>query len=400
VDDGSSVSSRKSRVLLVCSFLIFIFGTGAVQIGLEIRDGGVPQCLDLFRREPGRAHLRAFEKELEDVSWIRNALRPEIQHLRFSLFGNPGKDALPGKDGWLFYRPGVQYLVEPWPPPAQVSLIGRPMDASDVEVGSLDALSVIVSFRDQLAARGIQLMVMPVPGKASIYPDRLSSRAGASMGEGKTATFRLMDSLRAEGVEVLDLFSVYQRYREEHDSDTKGEMLYLTRDTHWTPTGMGLAARAAALRLLELGWVEPGTTPYDLKPMDVERNGDIAAMTQLSELEHYYPTEFLTCFQVQSRIHEGAYVDSKDSEILILGDSFMRIYQSDAPGSAGFIAHLAAELKQPLSSVVNDGGATTLVRQVVGRQPSWLEGKHVVLWEFVERDIRFGERGWVEIKLR
>ena len=77
-----------------------------------------------------------------------------------------------------------------------------------------------------------------------------------------------------------------------------------------------------------------------------------------------------------------------------MGDSFLRIYQQDEPGSAGFIAHLAKELQQPLTSLVNDGGASTLVRQELYRRPALLRNKRVVVWEFVDRDIRFGTEGW------
>ena len=68
-------------------------------------------------------------------------------------------------------------------------------------------------------------------------------------------------------------------------------------------------------------------------------------------------------------------------------------------GGAGFIAHLARELKQPLASVVNDGGASTLVRQELHRRPALLENKRVVVWEFVERDIRLGMEGWQTVPL-
>jgi hypothetical protein len=83
----------------------------------------------------------------------------------------------------------------------------------------------------------------------------------------------------------------------------------------------------------------------------------------------------------------------------VLGDSFLRIYERDEPGSAGFIAHLARELSQPLASIVNDGGASTLVRQELSRKSGLLEGKSLVIWEFVERDIRFGMEGWQGVPL-
>jgi hypothetical protein len=82
-----------------------------------------------------------------------------------------------------------------------------------------------------------------------------------------------------------------------------------------------------------------------------------------------------------------------------MGDSFLRIYEQDEPGSAGLIAHLARELKQPLASIVNDGGASTLVRQDLARRPRLLANKGLVIWEFVERDIRDGTEGWQAVPL-
>jgi len=83
----------------------------------------------------------------------------------------------------------------------------------------------------------------------------------------------------------------------------------------------------------------------------------------------------------------------------VLGDSFLRIYERDEPGSAGFISHLAHALHRPMASIVNDGGASTLVRQELARRPQLLEGKKVVVWEFVERDLRFGTEGWQVVPL-
>ena len=91
--------------------------------------------------------------------------------------------------------------------------------------------------------------------------------------------------------------------------------------------------------------------------------------------------------------------DQADSGVLVLGDSFLRIYQQDEPGSAGFIAHLAKELKQPLASLVSDGGASTLVRQELYRRGGLLKNKRVVVWEFVERDIHLGTEGWQPVPL-
>ena len=52
-----------------------------------------------------------------------------------------------------------------------------------------------------------------------------------------------------------------------------------------------------------------------------------------------------------------------------------------------------------LPSIVNDGGASTLVRQELARRPALLLNKKLVIWEFAERDIRFGTEGWQIVPL-
>jgi hypothetical protein len=80
--------------------------------------------------------------------------------------------------------------------------------------------------------------------------------------------------------------------------------------------------------------------------------------------------------------------------VLWLGDSYSRIYQTDAPKSAGVISQVALRIGQPLASIVNDGGASTVVRRQLQRKAGLLANAKVVVWTFVERDIRFGDGGW------
>ena len=56
-------------------------------------------------------------------------------------------------------------------------------------------------------------------------------------------------------------------------------------------------------------------------------------------------------------------------------------------------------LRLPLDFIVSDGGASTDVRKSLSANPEILEGKKVVVWEFVERDIRLGKTGWLDVAL-
>ncbi|MCA9428543.1 MAG: hypothetical protein KC994_25920, partial [Candidatus Omnitrophica bacterium] len=169
--------------------------------------------------------------------------------------------------------------------------------------------------------------------------------------------------------------------------------------THWSPKGMEVAAGKVANRLQELGWVEKGKTDYGLKEVPLSRHGDVIRMTQIPGIDDWYEPETIQASQVVRKESGEIYADDPHSEILVLGDSFLRIYEHDEPGSGGFVAHLARDLGKPLTSIINDGGASTLVRQELYRKPEMLAGKKVVIWEFVERDIRFGTEGWQDVPL-
>jgi hypothetical protein len=72
-------------------------------------------------------------------------------------------------------------------------------------------VAAIVDFRDQLAALGIRLVVMPAPNKESIYPDRLNANAAIQNGMLHLAprTQDLLERLRKADVEVVDLFEEF-----------------------------------------------------------------------------------------------------------------------------------------------------------------------------------------------
>jgi hypothetical protein len=370
-------------------FLILVFlGTigivPLIQVGLEARRGEWPQALAVLRQRPTAKNLRAYERGLEEASWVARQLRPWAMYAQFAWFKDGGDKTLIGKDGWFFYRPGVQYLTEK---PVVTKATSTPAEAA----------GAIAAFRDQLAARGIQLLVLPVPNKESVYPEKLSRRAQGRPSAVCPQTRELLDRLRTNGVEVVDLFAIYQAAKGQPAAGSQA--LYLAQDTHWSPAGLDVAAQAVAQRVLARGWLARGQAEWFEKPAPVQRLGDVLQMLQLPRLEQQTAPETIACRQVVQGAPGALYRDDPASEVLVLGDSFLRIYEQDEPGAAGFIAHLARELGRPLASIVSDGGASTLVRQELYRRSALLRNKKVVIWEFVERDIRFGAEGWQPVPL-
>lgn len=380
------ISGRGQYYLLMIGFLAIIAAVGPFQAAAELRGGETPQVLDLFRNMPTVAALRTFEKDLEDQSLVAKAVRPPTQYLRFRVFGDSGEKAMLGEQDWWFYRQDVRYLTERCP--------NEPAG----KTGPRAAASAIVAFRNQLAKMDIHLLVIPVPGKPSVYPDMITASAVPCDPRGHEHTLKAIDDLKAAGVETVDLFDVFAQARAASQPANAGEW-YLARDTHWTNGGARLAANAVARKIRSLNWASTGSVRYDLRPTLVCRPGDVVRMLKCPSIEALFTPEEVSCECVVRKDDGKPYRDDSASPVLVLGDSFLRIYERDEPGSAGFIAHLARELGQPLASIVNDGGASTLVRQELARKPALLKGKKLVVWEFVERDIRFGMEGWQDVTL-
>ena len=241
--------------------------------------------------------------------------------------------------------------------------------------------------------------------------------AGANAaGHGKA----ILDSLARLGLNTVDLYTPLLAAKAD---DASLGPLYLNDDTHWTPRGAELAANVIAKKVSELaesGVVDIGEPSMEFVASDsiADRMGDIGEMSGLNKFNVFKAQKVTGHVIYQQEISErteppqDSLLDStvvrdttktpfkddfRKAKILILGDSFSRIYQTDAPVNAGWIAHFAKEMGRPVASIVSDGGASTLVREKLARKAGVLKGKKLLIWEFVERDLRFGAEGWKEV---
>jgi lysophospholipase L1-like esterase len=378
-------------------------------------------------------YLRAFEKKVEDENALVLAVRPRYQLAVWNIFNDPGEKVVlgAGEGRWLFYRQDVEFLVQPSPLDVRSAKLDNPVQA-------------ILRFRDQLKAKGVELLVVVTPGKPSVYPERLTGSAqnlngaGAAGGENAAAGLNgaghgkaILDSLARLGLNTVDLYTPLLAAKA--DDATLGP-LYLNDDTHWTPRGAELAADVIARKVREMadaGIVDIGeeSMTYVASDSVADRMGDIGEMSGLNKFNVFKVQKVTGHVVAQQEVSERAQTsdstetptdsladpaavqesvaydtvktpfkdDFRKAKILILGDSFSRIYQTDSPVNAGWIAHFAKNMSRPVASIVSDGGASTLVREKLARKAGVLKGKKLLIWEFVERDLRFGAEGWKEV---
>ena len=326
-------------------------------------------------------YLRAFEKKVEDENVLVLKFRPQYQLAVWNVFNEPGEKVVlgAGEGRWLFYRQDVEFLVQPSPLDVRSAKLDNPIQA-------------ILKFRDQLKKKGVELLVVITPGKPSIYPERLTGASGEKpiASHGKA----ILDSLTKLGLNTVDLYTPLLAAKA---NDANLGELYLNDDTHWTPRGAELAAGEIAKKvnsMVNAGLIDIGEPSVDYEVTDslADRMGDIGEMSGLNKFNVFKVQ------QVTGHVVSPFKDDFRKSKILILGDSFSRIYQTDAPVNAGWIAHFARNISRPVSSIVSDGGASTLVREKLARKAGVLKGKKLLIWEFVERDLRFGAEGWKTIE--
>lgn len=421
----------KSEVTLGVLFVALISLVPLVQAIRERIHGERAQAADVLRMRWTASNLRQYERALEAKSWVQPMFREPVVRLAYDLLGDGGAQVVRGVNGWLFYRPDVRYLVEPdrMEPASREGWWRVPGDGGR-RSGSV--VRAIVRFRDQLRERGIELMVVPVPGKPSVYPDQLTRRVRRGGAMPRSPTEDLLERLGKEEVATVDLFAVFRSARADGPSGPTTS-LYLARDTHWTPAGARLAAAAVAEAARRRGWAPPGVHEFTTTTITVNRWGDVLGMGQVPGRATAAEPELVECEQVlDPRLgrmvpspmdRPGTYqYPSQPSRVLVLGDSFSRIYQMPEPkslgamspetgagqeggtqrllpGSAGFVAHLARSLQAPVDCIVSDGGASSDVRRRLATQAEVLEGKTLVVWEFVEREVQLGRAGWEDVPL-
>jgi hypothetical protein len=426
--------TRKSELLLLICFLAVIAGMPITQTCLELARHERVQATDVFRYPPTAKNLRQFERTLEEKSWFQQHLRPQLQRLLFATLRDTGAKAVLGRDNWLFYRPDLRYLVDPDRAETGGS-DSKWVQPPECTTHRDSVLRAIVRFRDQLKERGIALVVMPAPGKPSVYSDQVTRRAVGEERQLRSPTLALLDGLQRQGVATVDLFAAFQTARESGGQTRDNGPLYLAHDTHWTPLGAQIAARTVAAKLGELRLAPPAGKEFRSQRVAVTRWGDILDMMQIPGLRRAFGAETVECLQVLDPAlgalvpgasdRPGTYCyPGQQATVLVLGDSFCRIYQYPEPqslgalaagapaarpddsgtkrllpGSAGFISHLALALSSPVDAIVSDGGAATDVRCRLSTNPEILEGKKVVVWEFAERDIALGSQGWQDVPL-
>jgi len=371
-----------------------IFGMFARSVRSAVSEGGSPVRVVFAANRYMLRDIDNWENDLDDESLLTAKVLPSAQFVLSGVLGVGNEKAYVGRDGWLFHGQGVDYLTGPGFLDAK-QLARRAASGSEWEdPPQPDPRKAILRFNDQLSRRGIRLILLPVPTKAALHPDRLSPRRSARRGVLQNPSYaQFVREMTDAGIVVLDAAQAMLAARtpEPHEH-------YLRTDSHWRPEAMQAVAAALARTIAdEVDLPDAQPVLYECSALEARNLGDLARALRLPARQRLFPPESVRLRQI--RAPGGAlWRPSRSADVLLLGDSFTNIYGLGLMRwgqSAGLAQQLSYELKRPVDLIVKNDRGAWRTRQVLGDLMASgrdrLAGKKVVVWQFAMRELAAGD---------
>lgn len=330
------------------------------------------------------------ERELQEASPIVWSLRGHWNEMRYRA-GIPQSDRVTfGDDEWLFMRNSI----EP--------------NNRRFERAKDKRLAVFAEVRDVVRKAGAELVMVILPDKARIYPDKVYP--DGVLPDTKAGNYKtILAELDSLGIVNVDLATPMELMRKSITSTEPHDQLFFARDTHWRPGGALIAGQTVAAVIEQrFGSVLQPRLEMRLNgPSSVRAIGDLISQLGLLSVvlpdpdrdTRSVPMSLLTESLAEVRQYFGVerigaagssatFRKDPDAEILVVGSSF-----ADENG----LTALTFALGRPVRATIIHGAAGILpLKEVMTELRQGTRAK-VVVWEIVERGLFNGF--WLDPKL-
>jgi hypothetical protein len=293
-----------------------------------------------------------------------------------------------GVDGWLFFGGELRLLSlgRFWGDEAKkVSRAHKPELA--------DPVPAILDFQQQLKARGIDLLVVPVPPKAAIYPEKIAPGFDVRATDPAPMLHRFYEELRAAGIDVLDLSPLFIQNR-----DNARGAVFCKTDSHWSGIGCVLAAQAIAEKVRPKLAHGAASKEYVSEWKEAQISGDLDGL--LSHGAQKPGAEKIVVQRVSEKGNGAAVEPDASSPLLLLGDSHTLVYHDFLAERAGLVDQLALQLGFAPDLIGTRGSGATPVRFNLYRRSvkdaGYLAKKKIVVWCFAAREFTEATEGWAK----
>lgn len=255
------------------------------------------------------------------------------------------KCVVSGGGGWLFYHESLVNLANAW----------------------TDNTPAIMAFRDSLAARGIELVVVPVPDKLQVESDRYLRYSRANL---VPQAYRdWVKRLQGANVMVVDAMDAFLAARATVP-------LFEPYESHLTAAGRSRLAWAVHDSLATRITLPTGRH-YTVVDSLCKGSGNLFHL----RYGHYYQYQVPELMVVDAQ--GKRYRDRKSAPIVIIGDSNTGHGLEYSSHMGALIAHATGLETFTISKV----GAGNVGPRIFKGKSRFLSGKKVVVWIFDGREL-------------
>jgi hypothetical protein len=294
-----------------------------------------------------------------------------------------------GHDGWLFFRGEASYL-----------------NSGDMAAQAPDKNPIphLVEFGKFLKSKNISLIFVPIPNKSDVYFEKLPADNPPKGLYGIIHPYarKMLRDIQAAGIEVIDVLPAFLEAKKlDTDADAKNkEAVYQKHDTHWTGRGLETAAQLIADRIKQFAWyAEVPKVKYTLKDTTFLRQGDIVDKLAESDKASFQAIEIAAkrVYNPDGTPYKGANVDAP---VMLIGDSFTGVFELVDCKAAGVGAHIAANTGIPIDIVTSWGGGPLVRDKFYRARKNNLDGKRVVIYMMVSRDLYNYSQLWLPLETK
>lgn len=293
-----------------------------------------------------------------------------------------------GVDGWLFLSSDIRFLSagQFWgADAAKASRAHKPESA--------DPIPAIIDFHEQLKKRGIDLLLMPVPLKAAIYPEKILPDVDLHGESAAPYLARFYEELRKREINVVDLSPVFIQNRSGEHSP-----VFCKTDTHWSGLGCVLAAQTLKDKIQEKLAGQP-RKGYAAEWKETTIKGDLGDLAG-PNIKKPEP-EKIAMRTIGDKQTGAAITPDPNSALLIIGDSHTLVFHDFLAEKSGLLDQIAYETGVTPDLIGTRGSGSTSVRISLYRRarkdPGYLAKKKVIVWCFAAREFTESDQGWDKV---
>ena len=254
-----------------------------------------------------------------------------------------------GKDGWLFLQESLLNATKRWN----------------------DNTPQIIAFKDSLEARGVKLIVVPVPDKLLVVPEQYSDKAkkGINLPQYK----KWVEKLRQKNVTVIDALEKLQTL---HNALGKETPMFEPYESHCTGPARLVLANMVADSIAPLLY-GMNRKRYPLRDTTVDGTGNLYELLHDEEIEYK--------IKEQKVLGTDGYKfrGTKKAPIIVIGDSNVGQGRPYAGTIGDYIAMATSIETYSISKV----GGGNIGPQMFKGKSKFLEGKKAVVWVFDGREL-------------